>query len=55
MFASNLNMICNVLGKLENIFSENLVHVKQNIDGQDLIAVEKLQMRVKYFLFSFFE
>ena len=42
------------LREMENV-REILVHVKQNIDGQDLIAVEILQMRVKNFLFSFFE
>ena len=39
---------------MENV-SENLVHVKENIDGQDPIAVEKLQIIVKelfFFLFS---
>ena len=38
---------------MENV-SENLVHVKENIDGQDPIAVEKLQIIVKeqfFFLF----
>ena len=40
--------------EMENV-SENLVHVKESIDGQDPIAVEKLQMIVKelfFFLFS---
>ena len=38
---------------MENV-SENLVHVKENIDGQDPVAVEKLQIIVKeqfFFLF----
>ena len=40
--------------EMENV-SENLVRVKESIDGQDPIAVEKLQMKVKelfFFLFS---
>ena len=42
------------LREMQNV-REILVHVKQNIDGQDPIAVEKLQIIVKelsFFLFS---
>ena len=38
---------------MENV-SENLVHVKENIDGQDPIAVEKLQIIVKELFFFLF-
>ena len=41
MFASNLTMICELRGKFENGFGENLAHVKQNIYGQDSIVENK--------------
>ena len=44
MFVSNLTMICELWGKFENGFGENLAHVKQNIYGPNSIAVEN-----KYF------